>query len=263
MRQIPLTTIKGGLTRLRTKGAALSDSPYDLKNGYVTAARTVRVRPGTFRDYELPDGTIGLTAFDGKLHVFASEFVDYIDEDVFTLHILRSPDGDLALSQIHFAKPFMGALYVVAEFADGGIYHYWIRTASDWEANTVYDLHELASPTAGAENGLVFRATRLGNPYPAWTAGAPRQIGDRIEPTTYNGLYFEVVEVCGSNPRSGSTEPDFDVEIGALVIEDVDGAGQPGSPTPPAPPPGTNIGDEAERRYVRRGGDGRGVIEEL
>lgn len=261
MRAIALTTIKGGLTRLRTKGAALSDSLYDLKNGYVTAARTVKVRPGTFRDYTLPAGTVGLTAFDGKLHVFASTFVGGLDP-VFELHILRPPDGDAALTQIHFAKPFMGALYVAAEFADGNIYHYWVSTADDWEASTVYGVNQTASPTAPVENGLLFRATRLGNPYPAWTAGTPRTVGDRIEPTTYNGLYFEVVEVCGTNAKSGVVEPDFNVEIGALVVEDVDGTTPGGSPTPPAPPPPTDVGDGARRRYVLRGGS-RNIAEEL
>jgi hypothetical protein len=260
MRPVPLTTIKGGLTRLRTKGAALSDSLYDLKNGYVTAARTVKVRPGTFLDYTLPAGTIGCTAFEGKLHVFASVFVGGLDTDVFQLHVLRSPDGDFALTQIHFAKPFMGALYIAAEFADGNIYHYWVSVVDDWEASTIYDANQLASPTAGSDNGLVFRATRLGSPYPGWTAGTPRTVGDRIEPTTYNSLYFEVVEVCGDNPRSGTVEPDFDVEVGDLVIEDVDGATLPSSPVPPPPPPPAYIDPNTGRRYFLRGGS-RNIVD--
>jgi hypothetical protein len=65
-----LTTVEGGISRLRTRGRASPDVLYDLLNGYVTADGTVKSRPGTFRVAELPPGSVGLTAHGGKLHVF-------------------------------------------------------------------------------------------------------------------------------------------------------------------------------------------------
>ncbi|WP_256202355.1 hypothetical protein [Stenotrophomonas pictorum] len=59
MRQIAMSAVKAGITRLRDKGGASSDSLYDLLNGYVTAARTIKCRPGTRIDAELPEGTKG------------------------------------------------------------------------------------------------------------------------------------------------------------------------------------------------------------
>lgn len=253
MRQENLTTVKGGITRQRTKGAALKDSLYDLLNGYVTAQKTVRVREGTFLHDTLPAGTIGLVDYDDTFHVFASENVEGLDEDLYTLHILRDPDGS-PLEVIHFAEPFLGALYVSAGFESGVIYHYWLQPPTEWAANTVYTLNDLVRPITG--NSFVYRATRLGGAYPAWSAGAPRQVGDRIEPTEYNGLYFEVVAVHGDNPRSGTVEPDWDVEVGATVDENVDGTTQPGAATPPAAPP-PRFPDNEDRYGTLNGGTRR------
>jgi len=243
MRREVLTTVKGGITRLRTKGAALKDTLYDLLNGYITAARTVKVRPGTFLTETLPTGTVGLVAFEGNLHVFSNTLVSSIPSG-YVLDVLRSPDGDsLTITTIHFAEPFMGALYVAAEFSDGGIYHYWVRSASDWEADTEYDLHELAQPTTA--DGYVYKATRLGNPYPSWTPAAPRAVDDIVEPTTYSGYYFKVISVIGDEPKSGDSEPSWPTNAGAIITEDTDGTSNVPDATPPspvAPPPDVDVG---------------------
>ena len=232
MRREVLTTVKGGITRLRTKGAALKDTLYDLLNGYITAARTVKVRPGTFLTETLPAGTVGLVAFEGNLHVFASNLVSSIPAG-YVLDVLRSPDGDLAITTIHFAEPFMGALYIVAEFSDGGIYHYWVRTATTWLADTEYDLNELCSPTT--EDGFAYKATRLGNPYPSWTPAAPRAVDDIVEPSVYNGYYYKVIDVIGDLPRSDDIEPIWPTSAGETIIEDTDGTDTPPDATPPTP----------------------------
>lgn len=235
MRTETLTTIKGGLNRLRTKGAALKDSLFELLNGYVTTEKTVKVRPGTVLDHTLPAGTVGLTAFGGKLHVFASSLVAGIDEDFFTLHILRSPEGAaFSLSTIHFAEPFLGFLYVVAEFSDGNIYHYWLQDATAWAANTEFELYDLVVPST--PDGFVYQATRLGNPWPSWTPNAPRSVSDNVEPTVYSGYYFTVESVVGDNPSSGFVEPVWPTEAGAVIIEDTDDTANAPDATPPEPP---------------------------
>ncbi len=247
MRQVNLTTIKGGLNRLRTKGAALNDSLYDLVNGYVTAQKTVKVRPGTLLNDTLTTGTIGLVAFNDKRHVFASSSVSGLPSN-YQLHVLREPAGS-TLSAIHFAEPFLGSLYVAAEFDTDVIYHFWLPDASDWAADTMYEANELVQPTTA--NNYVYRATRLGPPYPVWTADTPLTVGDFVEPTTYNGLYFEVVNVVGAAPRTGPDEPDFDVEVGAFVTETVDTESIPPDPTPVARPNDNNPNLGGRYRRVR------------
>lgn len=259
MRREVLTTVKGGITRLRTKGAALKDTLYDLLNGYITAARTVKVRPGTFLTETLPAGTIGLVAFEGDLHVFAADLVSNIPSG-YVLDVLKSPDGDLTISTIHFAEPFMGALYVAAEFSDGNIYHFWVRSAADWEADTEYNLGELVKPTTA--NGFVYKATRLGNPYPSWTPNAPRAVDDIIEPTTYSGYYFKVISVIGDEPRSGDVEPVWPTTAGATITEDTDGTAPAPDATPPVPIP-QDLDEDTARRYVggSRGSSGTSIME--
>lgn len=245
MRAAPLTVIKGGINRLRVKGGAKADSLYDLVNAYVTDAHTVRVRPGTRRDAELSLLTRGLCAFNGSLHTFCHVSVEV--PNGYTLHILAHPDSaegyEIALKTIHFSEPMMGALYVVAEFEDGAVFHYWLQDATAWVAETHYLYGALAQPTV--PNGLVYRATRLGDPYPSWTPNTPRfdGIGDYpyaqsiIEPTVYNDFFYECVSAVGSNPRSGGTEPTWPTEDGAQVIEEADSTTETVSPNPPPPPP--------------------------
>jgi hypothetical protein len=234
---VALTTIRGGINRLRTKGSPPEDSLYDLVNAYVTAAKTVKVRPGTLRPASVP-GTKGLCAFDGALHVFAAAQVDV--PDGYVLHIIThpdaSPDDPIAIEEINFAAPFMQFLYVSATFVNGDTYHFWLQTGDTWQANTVYSLGDVVTPSV--PNGLAFQAQRLTDPNLAWAPNVTRQIGDVVEPTVYNDYYYTVVDVQGDNPRSGATEPTWPTEDGAQVIEDADGAG--GAPTTPTDMPDPN-----------------------
>lgn len=235
-RDFPLTAVKGGIDRLRTKGAASPDALYDLLNGYVTEKRTIRVRPGSFTVAQLPPGdTVGLTSFGGLLHVFSAESVDV--PGGFVLHVLTHPDTTvdniIQLTEIHFAEPFLGYLYVTAEFEDGGIYDFWLQTGDAWQANTVYKHGDIVTPTT--PNGFAYQATRLGSPSLSWAPNVQRAEGDVVEPTTYNDYYYTVVEVQGTNPRSGTDEPVWPTEDGARVTEDADG--EPPSGGVPTEPP--------------------------
>lgn len=260
MRQAPLTVIKGGINRQRTKGGARADNLYDLVNGYVTDAGTVISRQGCFRDNTLDADTRGLVAFDGSRHTFC-----HISVDVpagYTLHVLHHPDASadypIELERIHWAAPFMGALYVVAEFVDGEIYHYWLQDADAWVADTIYTNGALVQPTT--PNGIVYQASRIGDPYPAWAANVPRYDGSGdydvsiIEPTVYNDFYYTCIEALGTNPRSGTVEPTWPTEDGAQVAEETDGV-VTAEPSPPVPPSTNTPDPTARERYENRGGN--------
>lgn len=249
MKQEALTVIKGGLSRQRPSGGALKDAAFDLLNAYVTTEKTVKSRPGTTLVETLPAGTVGLTFFNGEFQIFASSNVGSIPSG-YNLNILRAPDGE-ALSKIHFAEPFLGNLYVSAEFADGDIYHFWVRTADTWAATTEYELSDVVEPLT--PNGFKYRPRRFGAPNPTWTANAPRTVGDKVEPTVYNGYYFEVVQTFGTNPASADEEPDWnDVFASQKVYESVDGATPPPAATPPSTPVNPSLEDDLEIRYRSR-----------
>lgn len=235
MRPVPLTVLKGGINRLRTKGGARSDSLYDLLNAHLTEKGTVKGRPGTTRTTTLPAGTKGLTSFQGALHIFSSATM--VVPSGYVLHVLAHPDNDpvttIALKKIHFAKPFMGFLYVVAEFVDDSVYHYWLQSGGVWQANHVYHHGDIVEPTVA--NGIAYQATRLSSPHPSWAPGVPRAVSNIIEPTVYNDFFYTVVEVIGANPVSGTTEPDWPQSPGARIFEDTEGFldSSPGATAPP------------------------------
>jgi len=229
VRSVSLSAVKAGITRLRDKGGASPDSLYDLLNGHVDASRSPVQRPGTAVDAILPPGTVGLCAFQGKLHVFSSNFVDPGD-DRYVVDILRHPNVDYAggLSRIHFAKPFLGFLYVVAEFENGDVFHYWLQFKGNWLPLTFYKIDDTVKPST--PTGFFYKATSVDNP-PAWNPSTKYALGDVVQPTVYNGYKYTVVEADGDNPASGTTEPTWPTTDGAQVTEDVDLSQAPATTT--------------------------------
>lgn len=240
IRQANLGPLKAGITRLRDKGGASPESLFDLLNGYVDASGAPTSRAGTRLDHTLPAGTKGLCAFEGKLHVFALSATDPGNSD-YVVDVLAHPDADFAgtLKAIHFAKPFLGFLYVVAEFSDGGVYHYWLQSSGTWSADHVYMEGDIVVPSA--PNGLAYRATGDDHP-PAWQANQQYAVGDEVQPTVYNGYKYRLVEASGDNPASGTTEPVWPTTEGAQVSEDIDNTPQSSTAAPSAGT-GTGTGD--------------------
>jgi len=223
MRQIQLSSTKAGITRLRDKGGASQDAVYDLVNGYVTAARTIKSRPGTRIAHALPPGTKGLVFFQGKFVVFSTEVIASPSPDV-EIEVLRHPTVPNApLKEIHFTMPFLGYLYVVAEFegATGPRYpHYWLEKGEIWQPGKTYLPGALVRPTNG--NGLAYRLEGDTSAYIPWAANVTRSVGDVVVPTVDNGYKYTVIETSSDSARSGTTEPRWPTNAGETVYEDAD-----------------------------------------
>lgn len=126
--------------------------------------------------------------------------------------ILRHPTSSSAtLSKIHYAKPFMGFPYVIAEFSDGLINHYWLQMPPIWTANTQYNANALVQPTS--PNGFYYLCVQVANP-PAWTPLLQHQLFDFVQPTTYSGLQFYALLVIGASGTTTTTSGAF--TIGAV-----------------------------------------------
>lgn len=238
MRQEALSAVKAGITRLRDKGGASKDSLYDLLNGYVTAARTVKMRPGSRIDQTLPSGTKGLVYFQGKFVVFANIVIGSASEQV-EVEVLKNPvNEDAILTDIHFAMPFLGYLYVVAEFDNGDVYHYWLEKGETWSASKTYLPGALVQPSD--PNGLAYRLVSDTTGYTPWAANVARQVGDVVVPTTDNGIKYTVTETSGSGAKSGTTEPEWPTNDGETIFEDANvtnplrGSSTEVAPQPPA-----------------------------
>jgi hypothetical protein len=223
MRIQPLSTANAGMTRLRSKGNAAPATLYDLLNGYITIAGSINARPGTQTEITLPSSTKGLVAHKSKLYTFNHVPAETSNPDKYVVAVLRHPtDPSIALEQIHFAAAFVGFLYVAAQFTDGNVWHYWLEELDAWSASTDYMIGDRVFPET--ENGYAYKATRPGSPNEAWAANVERSVGDIVEPTTYNGFKYTVIATTGTNPTSGSTEPDWPAEAGAQIIEYSEGA---------------------------------------
>ena len=157
----------------------------------------------------------------------------------------------------------MGGLYVVAEFENGNVYHYWLQPGEAWAPETVYKSGTLVEPAI--PTGFAYRATRYGAPYSTWAPNVPRSSGDGydeqsiVEPTVYNDFYYKAIETTGTNPSSGTTEPVWPESEGATVVERTDGDG--GALPVVATPPPTNIPSTPTReRYGLFGSVVRRVV---
>lgn len=254
MRQQSLSAVKAGITRLRDKGGASPDSLFDLLNGYVTAARTIKSRPGTRIDVVLPPGTKGLVWFQGMFVVFSHLVIASTDARV-EVEVLRHPtSAETPIKDIHFGMPFLGYLYVVAEFEDGLIRHYWLEKGELWQPGKVYLPGTLVRPTSG--NGLAFRVESDRAGYTPWAPNVGRALDDVVVPTEDNGFRYVVTEVTGDSPRSGTTEPAWPTNEGETVIEDVSNK-SPFSVDQQAGTPATNVPLSVKDRYGS-GGAGNG-----
>lgn len=252
-----LNAVKGGINRLRTKGGPSPNDLFDAVNCFIDASGCPTSRDGTTITYTLPEGTKGMAAANGVLVVFCHQVVGPMPAGT-QLEVINNPNNPAdPIAEIHFAGPYLadsfGAiLYVVAEFASGAVFHYWLQHGTTWQANTAYTLGDLVIPPT--PNGLVYRAERLNPAKPVWQPNVTRSIGDIVEATVFDGNQYEVVATVGANPRSGAIEPAWNTPDGALTIEDVDltptSEGSIGTTTPP-PAPSTDVQD----RYNNPGGN--------
>lgn len=220
MRQVQLSTVKAGITRLREKGGASPDALFDLLNGYVTAARTIKSRPGSRVEHRLPDGTKGMMIYHGKFIVFSHMVIASNDPEVSVV-VLRHPTvAGAAIKEIHFATPFLGYPYVVAEFDNGDTFHYWLEEGEVWQPGKTYLPGALVMPTD--PNGVAYRLEGDTSGYTPWAPNVARAVGDVVVPTVDNGYKYTVIETSSESSRSGTTEPRWPTNAGETVYEDAD-----------------------------------------
>ena len=239
-RVIQLSGLKQGIQRVREKGGADPDTLYDLVNGYVTIDGGVNQRPGTVEDAELPAGTLGLMAWNNQLVVFSTTVKSGMPDGYRCEVIVHPFFPSTGLSYIWFARPMMGYPYVVAEFANGDVFHYWLESANSWEASTMYLEGQVIVPST--PNGLAYKAHRTLPKMPTWTAGMEVFVGTKVEPTEENGYYYEATatnEASGvgtpggsPNPGGGDTDPPGDGGSGTGGSGGTPGTTPPGSITP-------------------------------
>lgn len=240
-----------GINLRRFKGGADPSGLFDLLNAWVTPKGTIKRRPGTRTVVNLGaagDDMRGLFAFDGKFHTFIHYVTPNPDPQI-EVHVLRHPTGGVAaLTAIHKVFAFLGRLYVVAEFADGMVRHYYLNTssASPWQANSPYRSGSRVVPTV--QNGFEYEATGQagGAAVPnAWRPNVETAVGDYVQPTVANGFKYLAILATGTPPyRTSNHEPVWPtVELNTVLerrylTEPQVDSGPPGPPPDEGPPRG-------------------------
>ncbi|WP_205956152.1 hypothetical protein [Pseudoxanthomonas winnipegensis] len=221
-RPVRLNAAKGGIDRQRTKGGASPNTLYMLLNGHVTASGSIESRDGTTSVNAGLANTRGLVAHNGGLVVFSHQQVTIpVSNPPVSVEILVDQnDPSQPIKEIHFAAAFLGYLYVAAEYNNGDVIHYWLRSVDTWQAGKAYTIGDVVRPNT--PNGFTYTATRVSDSLPKWQAGVTRAIGDKVEPTTANSYYYEVTATVGDSPRSGTVEPNWPTQKDSVVYEDVD-----------------------------------------
>jgi hypothetical protein len=216
MRSVALSKLNQGINRLQVKGGASPRQLYDLVNGYIDQSGSISPREGTIRNQVLTSATVGLCANNGIFNVFSTT-LQSVPSGYLDNLLIHPTNPALGLLKIWFAKPFMGFLYVVAEFTDHSIFHYWLQSGGTWQANTVYKNGNIVTPTT--PNGLAFQAQRNLAPNALWSPQTSIVLNQLIEPTEYNGYYFKAIAVSGASPHTGSSEPVWPVVENNTVQE--------------------------------------------
>lgn len=139
----------------------------------------------------------------------------------------------IPIKEIHFSAPFLGGIYVVAEFnvldpvllaTYGSVFHYWIQSstggdnANEWSASTDFTIGQVVIPTT--PNGLTYIASRRLAANPLWTPNTAEVVGNIVEPNTANSFQYTVTAVLGATPTTGATEPTWPTTDGGIVMED-------------------------------------------
>lgn len=222
-RTVMLSGGKAGISRQRFKGGASAEALYDGVNCYRTSSQTFVPRPGSARVHTIP-GTLGLCVLDGDYVVFAGTPVASPSPDV-VVEVLTHPTGAAAtLVDVAYAKPFLGFIYVAAAWSDKPTvyYHYWLQRFSKGRKPLSFVTPgTMVEPTNA--NGFAYVADRFGNPPPVWAAGQVKAVGDRTDPTVFAGYVFEVDDTFGTNPATGTIEPDWSSIVSvtnAVIIEE-------------------------------------------
>lgn len=217
-RVFPLAQQVDGINLMRSKGGASPNALFDLKNGWVTSQRTIKARGGSVKALAFPAGTKGCAAFEGKFHVFAHAAVAGAVPANVVVNILKHPSSTTAtLTKVHRAFAFLGRLYVVAEFSDGLVRHYWIEAPAAWTTGTAYSFGAAVQPSVAT--GFYYEI-KTASTVSAWQANTEVTVGAMKQPRVANGMKYTATAVTGTAPiRTSNTEPAWPTVAGATVVE--------------------------------------------
>lgn len=147
----------GGLDTRRMQETTAGGVLVKAQNGHISRGGEFEKRAAFVAEYTLPAGTIGLAATN-SLYVFGSGTTPVGMPSGVTYQRLVHPSGSPpTLTKIKSFDVYAGKLYVVAEYNDGSILHYYDGSVvNDWydgRARATFDVVSGATTSATAATG--------------------------------------------------------------------------------------------------------------
>ena len=216
MASITFDRFDGGLD-LR-KGASVSDANRMrvCTNAYITTGKGIQKRPCLRKVATLETGTVGLRSGNGLLNTFMGTGSVTHANTLFKANLLRHPTTEQAISKMHYGDVFNGFLYVVAEYADGSIWHHYLDDTGAWAVSTTYTKGNLRRPTV--VNGFNYEVIDVSIGVTAWAAATAYPVGTFRRPIVSNTLRYEVTVIAGTG-TSGAVEPVWPTTAGSTIID--------------------------------------------
>jgi len=137
MSYVVVKNFKAGLDRRGSQVGGDPGSLWDACNVLINRKGEIERRKKFVSTYTLPADTFGMHATGSTLRVFGSAAAPVVPSGV-AYQRLQHPDGSTAMSKVLSAENFDGKPYVVAKFADNGVYHFYDGAlVPDWYVGIV------------------------------------------------------------------------------------------------------------------------------
>jgi len=137
MPYILIENFASGVDRRRPISVGQSGSLWEGINGHITRGGDFEKAKAFFAKYTIPANTFGLESASGTLHIFGSVATPIGVPAEITYHRLQHPDG-LAMTKILSTDLFDGLIYVIAQYSDNSIFHFYNDALiTDWGAGVV------------------------------------------------------------------------------------------------------------------------------
>lgn len=127
MAYFEITDFRSGMDTRRMAVLSVPGSLISLVNGHINRGGEIEKRLAFVEQIQLPDSTFGLAAIGGTLYTFgsaASVTFPTGSPSNLVYQQLAHPSG-AAMAKVIQASAFAGLPYVIAQYDDGTIYHYY------------------------------------------------------------------------------------------------------------------------------------------
>jgi hypothetical protein len=131
---LSVSDFKYGLDHRRQRVAGVPGTLWDLQNAHLTRGGDIERAKLFYPLYQLPAGTFGMWQVLGQVYVFGSANLAASMPAGVLYQQLVAP-GTPNMTRVWDVKLFNSKLYVIAEYDDGNLYHFYDSTrVTDWDS---------------------------------------------------------------------------------------------------------------------------------